>query len=185
MTTKAFSSLGGLQIISSDAYRIGDLADIRYNTKWKVVGLTTRTDKGLDKVVPSIGSGRSLIRIEPRKFIIKDVILMGESTSELAPMITTDTDNAEALSSLMGKNVVSEEGVIIGTVYEVNIDIDLWTVPTISVKLDKVAFEPLGLKKGLFSKTVVSIRTEYIASSGEMITLNQNLKGLREDIIVE
>jgi sporulation protein YlmC with PRC-barrel domain len=185
MATMTFTSLSGLQIISSDAYRIGDLADIRYNVKWKVVGLTTRTDKSLAKMIPSIGSGRSLIRIEPKKFIINDVILMKENTSELGPMITADTDNAESLSFLGGKKVVSSEGVILGTVYDVNVDTDLWTVPAISVKLDKIAFEPLGLKKGLFSKTVISIRTEYVASAGEMVTLNQGVRELREEIVVE
>jgi len=185
MTTRTFATLTGLEIISSDAYKIGDLVDIRYDTKWKVIGLTTKTDKNLAKKIDSIGSGRSLIRIEPKKFIINDVILMAESTSEIGPMITVDSENAESLSHLTGKKVVSEEGIILGTVYDVNVDTDLWTVPTISVKLEKIAFEPLGLKKGLFSKTVISIRTEYIESTGELISLNQKIEDMREEIVVE
>jgi len=185
MTTRTFAELSGLEIISSDAYKIGDLVDIRYDTKWKVIGLTTRTDKSLAKKIQSIGSGRSLIRIEPKKFIINDVILMEEDTDQIGPMITVDTDNAESLSHLAGKKVVSGEGIIIGTLHDVNVDTDLWTVPTISVKLDKVAFEPLGLKKGLFSKTIISIRTEYIHSTGDIVSLNQKIEDMREEIVVE
>lgn len=185
MATRTLDSMKGLMIISADAFNIGEVTDIRYDTNWDVVGIKAKTEKSMSKKIPAIGSGRSFIRIAPGDFIINDVMLMNEDVSDLGNTVTADADNVSALTFLEGKKVVSKENVVIGMVHNINVDTDLWTVPTISVKLDKVAFEPLNLKKGLLSKTVISIRTEHIATASDIITLNQGIEDMREEVVVE
>ena len=183
---RTLNSMRGLELVTADAFKIGIVNDLRYDlSRWKVSSLRIKTEKGISKIIPSLGSGRSMVKMCTRDFIINDVILMEEKVAELESFIEPDTDNALVLSALDGMSVVSKDGVELGTVYDVNVDTDMWTIPTISVKLDKTGFEPLGLRKGLLSKTVISIRTEYIETLTSLIMLNQNAAELKDDIVVE
>lgn len=185
MASKTLKSLKGMEVISSDAYEIGEIVDVRYDhATWKVHGIKAKTEKGVAKSL-SVGSGRSLISIAPGDYTINDVMLVPHDLDELDSIISVDSDNAPALSFAEDKKVVSRENVLIGTVTDVNIDVDLWTVLSISVKLDKGAFEPLGIKKNLFSKTVIVVRSEHIETISDIISLNQSLGDMKEEIVIE
>ena len=186
MVQKTLNALRGLEMVTADAFKIGIISDLRYDpSRWKVSSIKIKTEKGLTKRIPSLGSGRSMIQMCTRDFIINDIILMKEEIDDIETFIEPDSDNAPILSVLDGMKVVSKDGIELGTVYDVNVDTDMWAVPTISVKLDKLGFEPLGLKKGLLSKTVISIRTEYIETAASLIMLNQTAVELKDDIVVE
>ena len=181
----SLESLKRMQIISSDAYSIGEIIDIRYDpSNWCVTGIRTRTEKSAAKTI-SAGSGKSIVQIKPSDYVINDVMLMQETLSELNSVVSQDSDNFPALSFIEGKKVSSSEGVPLGTVHNVNVDLTMWSVPSISLKLEKSAYEPLGLKKGLLSKTVIVIRSEYIQMISEIVSLNQSIVDLRNEIIIE
>ena len=183
---KTLNSIKGLEIISADAFKVGIVNDIRYDPiRWKVASIKVKTEKDVTKFIPSLGSGRSMIQMTPRDFMINDVLLMSEEIGGLEPFIAVDSENSPALSAIDGMKVISKEGIEIGSVYDVNLDTDTWVIPTISIKLEKTGFEPLGLKKGLLSKTVISVRTEYIESVTTMVMLNQTTSEMRDDMVVE
>ena len=178
-------SLKKMQIISSDAYNVGEVVDIRYDpANWNVVGIRAKTEKSAAKMIAA-GSGKSLIQIKPRDYVINDVMLMREHLSDLRNIVEQDTDNFPTLSFMEDKKVSSSEGLTLGVIQNVNIDISLWNVPSISVRLDKAAYDMLGLKKGLLAKTVIVIHTEYIQTASDVVTLNQNITDLRNEIIIE
>ena len=186
MVQRTLNAMKGLELVTADAFKVGMINDLRYDpSRWKVSSIKLKTEKGLTKMVPSLGSGRSMVQMCTRDFIINDIMLMKEEIGEIETFIEPDSDNAPVLSVLEGMKVVSRDGIELGTVYDINIDTDMWMIPTISVRLDKTGFEPLGLKKGLLSKTVISIRTEYIETTTTLIMLNQNAVELKDDIIVE
>jgi len=186
MVQRTLNSMRGLELVTADAFKIGMINDLRYDpSRWKIASLKLRTEKGLTKKIPSLGSGRSMVQMCTRDFIINDIILMKEEIDDIEAFIEPDSDNSPTLSTLDGMNVVSKDGIELGTVYDINVDTDMWMIPTISVKLDKTGFEPLGLKKGLLSKTVISIRTEYIETTTTLIMLNQTAVELKDDIVVE
>lgn len=185
MTSRTLQSLKEMEIISVDAYKVGEVLDVRYDpATWKVQGIKAKTEKGMSKAL-SVGSGRSLISIAPGDYTINDVMLMPQDISELDSVISVDSDNAPSLSFAENKKVVSKEGVVVGLVANVNIDTDLWSVLSISVKMDKGAFEPLGLKKGLLSKTIIIVRSEYIEAISDIITLNQSISDMKDEIVIE
>ena len=178
-------SLKKMQIISADAFNVGEVVDIRYNpANWNVVGIRAKTEKSAAKMIAA-GSGKSLIQIKPRDYVINDVMLMREHLSDLRNIVEQDTDNFPTLSFMEDKKVSSSEGLTLGVIQNVNIDISLWSVPSISVRLDKAAYDVLGLKKGLLAKTVIVIHTEYIQTASDVVTLNQNITDLRNEIIIE
>jgi hypothetical protein len=185
MSMATLDSLKKMQIISSDAYNVGEVVDIRYDpANWNVVGIRAKTEKSAAKMIAA-GSGKSLIQIKPRDYVINDVMLMREHLSDLRNIVEQDTDNFPTLSFMEDKKVSSSEGLTLGVIQNVNIDISLWNVPSISVRLDKAAYDMLGLKKGLLAKTVIVIHTEYIQTASDVVTLNQNITDLRNEIIIE
>lgn len=185
MTSRTLGSLYRMDVISSDAFKIGEIEDIRYDpSTWKVQSMKVRTEKGVAKEL-SVGSGRSMVSVEPGDYTINDVMLMPYALKDMESVISVDKESAPALSFFERKKVVSKENVVIGIVENVNVDVDMWAVLSISVKLDKGAFEPLGLKKGLLSKTVIVVRTEYIQAASEIIMLNQSVNDMRDEIVVE
>lgn len=185
MSSRTLGSLKEMDIITQDAYKVGQIVDIRYDpASWKVQFIKARTEKNASKML-SMGSGKSMVSLTPGDFLINDVVLIDENMDELSATVSADRDNAPTLSFMEGKKVVSREGVAIGIVQDVNVDVDLWTILSVSVRLDKGAFEPLGLKKGLLSKTVIVVRSEYIEATSDIITLNQSVTDMREEIIIE
>jgi len=185
MSMATLDSLKKMQIISADAFNVGEVVDIRYNpANWNVVGIRAKTEKSAAKMIAA-GSGKSLIQIKPRDYVINDVMLMREHLSDLRNIVEQDTDNFPTLSFMEDKKVSSSEGLTLGVIQNVNIDISLWSVPSISVRLDKAAYDVLGLKKGLLAKTVIVIHTEYIQTASDVVTLNQNITDLRNEIIIE
>lgn len=185
MTSRTLESLKEMEVISSDAYKVGEIVDIRYDpATWKVIGIKAKTEKSVAKAL-SVGSGRSLVSIAPGEYVTNDVMLMPQFISELDSVISVDKDNAPTLSFFEKKKVVSKENVIIGMVENVNVDVDMWTVLSISIRMEKGAFEPLGLKKGLLSKTVIIVRSEYIEAVSDIITLNQSVADMKDEIVIE
>lgn len=185
MASRTLESMKDMDIISSDAFKVGEIVDVRYDpATWNVHSIKAKTEKSMAKTL-SVGSGRSFISVAPGDYIMNDVMIMPESVSELDSVISVDKENVPALTFFERKKVVSKEGVTIGIVENVNVDTDMWTVLSVSVKLDKAAFDPLGLKKGLLSKTVIVIRSEYIEAASEMITLNQSVTDMKDEIVIE
>ena len=185
MSMGTLESLKKMQIISADAFYVGEVVDIRYDpANWNVIGIRAKTEKSAAKIMAA-GSGKVLVQIKPKDYVINDVMLMQEHLEDLRGSVEQDTDNFPTLSFLEDKKVSSSEGLTLGTIQSVNIDVSLWSVPSISVRLDKGAYEMLGLKKGLLSKTVIVIHTEYIQTASDVVTLNQNISDLRNEIIIE
>jgi hypothetical protein len=185
MSMGTLETLKKMQIISADAFNVGEVVDIRYDpSNWNVVGIRAKTEKSAAKMMAA-GSGKALIQIKPGDYVVNDVMLMKEHLADLKGIVEQDTENFPTLSFMEDKKVSSSEGLTLGVVQNINIDLSLWSVPSVSVRLDKGAYDMLGLKKGLLSKTVIVIHTEYIQAASDVITLNQNITDLRNEIIIE
>ena len=182
MHMATLSSLVGRQMISSDAYDVGEIIDVRYDPfEWSVAGLRIRTKRS-DKL--AAGFGKANMMILPDKFVMNDVMLLDRPVDKLKETASPDNGNIPLLSSLVSAKAVSKDNVTIGVVTEVMIDTDIWKVTSIAVRLDKTAIEAMGMKKGLFSKINVEISTGMILASKEMIHLSENIDGVREKMTI-
>jgi len=175
--------LKDITMISSDAYEIGEVTDVRYDPfEWKVIGLKVNVKKSSVKL--AAGHGKANILILPRTFVMNDVILLEEAIDEMKDLITPDNNNMASLTSMMNAKVVTKDNALVGTVVTVMIDPNDWKVMSIIVRLDKTAIESMKMKKGLFMKINVDIPTDMILSSTEMIHLDETMDIVREKMTI-
>jgi len=170
-------------MVSSDAYEVGEVTDIRYDPfEWNVVGLKMKTKRSSVKL--AAGSGKNTLLILPEKFTMNDVILLSQPIERLKDSVVPDNNNISSLSSLVSMKVVTKDNALVGTVTTVMIDPDNWKVLSIVVRLDKVAIEAMNMKKGLFAKLNAEIGTDQILSSADMVHLKEPMDGVRSNMTI-
>jgi len=176
------SSLIGKDIITADAYNIGEINDVRYDPfEWNVVGLRIKA-KHTEKF--AAGHGKANLLVLPNKFVVNDVLLMSQPIDGIKDSVSRDNENISSLSTLMSAKVVTRDNALVGVVTTVVIDESTWKVSSIIVRLDKTAIEAMKMKKGFFEKINVEIRTNMILSSKDMVHLNEQMSGVRENMTV-
>ena len=73
-----------------------------------------------------------------------------------------------------------------GVVDAVMVDLDGWSLNSLKVKLDKTAYDRLGIKKGLlFAKTVSGLMVSLIETVTENIMLNVTADELKDIVILD
>jgi len=175
--------LRNIKMISSDAYEIGEVTDLRYDPfEWRVIGLKVNVKKSSMKL--AAGHGKTNVLILPRTFVMNDVLLLDEAIDEIKDLTAPDNSNMASLSSMVNSKVVTKDNALIGTVLTVMIDPNDWKVLSIVVRLDKTAIESMRMRKGLFTKINVDITTDMIMSSTEMIHLDETMDGVREKMTI-
>ncbi|MBE6524990.1 MAG: hypothetical protein IJF47_01670 [Candidatus Methanomethylophilaceae archaeon] len=185
MTIVTMDSLSDIEMISQDAYRLGTIQDIRYDsTQWNIEGFKVKSNKGAS-ILLGAGSSRSMLIIKPYKFVLNDVLLLPDDAAEVKNYSKADTDSIPALSSLLGKRIITSDGITLGFIENILIDLDNWFVHSFRVKLDKSAYEALSLKKGLFSKTISGILTTSVSAVSDNIMLRVSANTLKDMITLD
>ena len=83
-------------------------------------------------------------------------------------------------NKLNGKKVVGSEGYIIGEVEGINVDTNTWKAIGLYVGLTDDTTVELGFKKPFMSGIVVCLPTKAVKAIGEVITLSESLKTLKD-----
>ncbi len=81
---------------------------------------------------------------------------------------------------LKGKMVVGTEGYVLGEVNGVDVDFDNWQAPIFHVILSSDATAELNLKKPFLHKVIISLPTQLIKAIGDVITLTQPVRNLKD-----
>jgi sporulation protein YlmC with PRC-barrel domain len=84
------------------------------------------------------------------------------------------------IEDIIGLEVLSADGKVVGFVEGIGINTDSWTAPIIKIAVKKGNEELLGLKKPLFSTAKFYFETSYIASVADVMTLVRKLNSVRE-----
>ncbi|NLL94933.1 MAG: hypothetical protein GX224_04175 [Thermoplasmatales archaeon] len=185
MTLMDAGSFAKMEVITMDAHVLGEVQDLRYDPiSWEIKGFKVKSSKSAASVL-SAGSGRSMMFLETGDYAVNDVVLVDSDLEGLRGSVSADSDASPTLSYLKGKKVVSSDGIVLGTLDEVVVDAERWVVPTFKMKLDKAAYEHLGVKRGLFAKTVSGIPASDIASVSETVSLYPTAAELRSSIVIE
>ncbi|MCL2607895.1 MAG: PRC-barrel domain-containing protein [Methanomassiliicoccaceae archaeon] len=175
--------LRGITMISSDAYEIGEVTDVRYDPfEWRAIGLKVNVKRSSVKL--AAGHSKTNVLILPRTFVMNDVILLEEAIDEIKDLTAPDNSNMASLSSMINAKVVTKDNALVGTIITVMLDPNDWKVLSIIVRLDKTAIESMKMKKGLFSKINADISTDLILSSTEMVHLDETMDGVREKMTI-
>jgi sporulation protein YlmC with PRC-barrel domain len=81
-------------------------------------------------------------------------------------------------TSLNLKNVIGPEGLILGEVEGINVDLNTWQASELYVSLSDEAAAGLGLKKSFMSRTTICLPIQFVKSVGDLITLNEPVSNL-------
>jgi sporulation protein YlmC with PRC-barrel domain len=176
-------SLKDVQIISSDAFEVGKLDDVRYDPfDWNVIGLKVISKKSSIRLAGGIG--KTSVLILPEKFVMNDVLLLNQPMERIRDSAAPDNTNISSLMSMVQAKVVTRDSISVGTVQDVMIDTLDWKVTSIIVRLDRNAIDAMGMKKWLFSKINVEIKTNLIISTTDMIHLNEQMEGVKDNMTI-
>jgi len=81
-------------------------------------------------------------------------------------------------SRLNGKKVIGAQGLILGEVEGVDIDLNTWRASILYVRLSDAAAAGFGLRKPFMSKITICLPTQFVKSVGDVIALNEQLVNL-------
>lgn len=81
---------------------------------------------------------------------------------------------------LKGKKVVGTEGYILGEVDGLDFDLNTWHATSFYISLSNEATEELDFKKQILRKVVVCLPTQLIKAVGDVITLTEPIRELKD-----
>lgn len=87
-------------------------------------------------------------------------------------------ENRYHTADIIGKTVVDEQGKKIGTVEDISLDPQRWSIEGIVVDLDDEAAEYLGEKRPMFGHAKIDISVPRIANAADYIILNGSLRDI-------
>jgi sporulation protein YlmC with PRC-barrel domain len=103
------------------------------------------------------------------------VVELRSDGTALAPVAIMKTSN----DHLMGRTVISGDGIVIGEIRGLLVDTTLWQVVALQVALRKESGERIGIKHSIFHTSTLEIAVAQIQSVGDAIVLSVALDALR------
>jgi len=87
------------------------------------------------------------------------------------------------LEDIMGKEVISSDAIIIGTVESVAVDTDNWKVPAIRISVRKGNEAALGIKKKFIGVQKIFVATPQVSSVSDTVTLAVKMDQVKEVVV--
>ena len=185
MAMYEYEDLKNLDVITQDAYILGEILDVRYeDLTWNIQGLKVKSQSKVSRMI-NVGSGKSMLLLQPGKYAINDVLVLPDAIDGVRNRLTADNNNYKSLADTLGMKVMSSENVLVGTVDSIQMDLDNWSLVSMKVKLDKGAYAPLDIKKGLLGKKVSGLLMTDIAEISDVIRLSLNITEVKSQVIVD
>ncbi len=85
----------------------------------------------------------------------------------------------------MGKEVISSDAIIIGTVDGVAVDTDNWKMPAIRISVRKGNEAALGMKKKAIGAQKIYVATPQVSSVSDTVTLAVKMDQVKEVVVDE
>ena len=185
MAMYEYDDLKNLDVITQDAYILGEILDVRYeDLTWNIKGLKVKSQSKVSKMI-NVGSGKSMLLLQPGKYAINDVLVLPDAIDGVMMRVTADNNNFKSLADTLGMKVMSSENVLIGYVDSIQMDLESWKLISMKVKLDKNAYAPLDIKKGLLGKKVSGLLMTDISEVSDVIKLSLNITEVKSQVIVD
>ncbi|HUT26903.1 MAG TPA: PRC-barrel domain-containing protein [Methanomassiliicoccales archaeon] len=87
------------------------------------------------------------------------------------------------LEDIVGKEVISADAIIIGTVEGISVDTDIWKVPAIRVSVRKGNEASLNMKKKAIGLQRVHVATPQVSSVSDTVTLAVKMDQVKEVLL--
>ncbi len=169
-----------MDVISQDAYRVGRVEGVRYDQNdYTICGLVVKCEKDVSAIIGG-GSSKSRVMMKPESFEIRDVLLLADTVEDARSYIQPDTDALSSVDNLIGQAVVTADQLPLGTIKAVHLDLSGWYIHSFTIKLDKEAHAPLGLKKVLLAKEITGIMADHISVVSDKVHLTLKMEEVKE-----
>ena len=143
------SKLKGTEVISADGKIIGTVASAILTGKLEISGVSVKLNKetilALGKKKPLLSSIHMDITISEIRGI-KDKVVLNHAIKDLNMYLLPHNEKFDS-DRLLGMKVLGVQGKIVGTVEDINIDIQQWTLPSLIIKIRKDALEMVKMEK--------------------------------------
>ena len=174
----------GKDVITKDAYILGEIQDYSCETiSWSIIGLKVKSSSTVAPLL-NIGSGKSLILLQPDDFVMNEVVLSEDTIDSIKSKITADGSEYLSVNSMIGMNVYASDGLLVGTIDSFEMDYSKWKLISMRIKLDKSAHQPLGVKKILFGKKIAGILMSQIDGIKDSVILSLDTDAIRNQMII-
>ena len=81
-------------------------------------------------------------------------------------------------SDLKGKDVLTQDGLEAGSIEDVVVDHETWTVQALVVKLERELLERFAMKKPMFGSQTIRLQTGHVSGVGDKVILHKSLEEL-------
>ena len=180
MITDYESLVDKIDVISQDAYRMGRIEGVRYDPHdYNILGLIVKCEKEVSNMVGA-GSSKSRILLRPENFEVHDVLLIGDTVEDAKSYIQPDVDTMSSVDNLISMQVATADDKLLGVIKGVQLDLGGWYVHSFTIKLDKEAHAPLGLKKLLLSKEISGIMADHISVVSDKVHLTLTMDEVKD-----
>lgn len=175
----------GKKVVTQDAIILGEVTDVRYETlTWNILGFKVRAGSTAVTMLGPVVAKSTSILLEPGKYVINDVVLLPDKMESARSKITTDNDNFASAVSIGKKKVFTSDGILLGSVSSINIDLTKWRIVSFKIKLDKGAYPLLDIKKGLLPKKISGILTSHVDSIAGNVGLTLTMEKVKGQIVI-
>jgi sporulation protein YlmC with PRC-barrel domain len=184
------SELKKLEVISSDGHLIGRVQSVIITDKWLITGLSIKIIKDvletLEKKKPFLSSLYLDVNINDIKGI-KDKVVLWHSIKELGVYLLSHNTKFDA-ERLIDLEVLGEAGKVVGKVEDLKIDENLWTKPSLIIKIRKDALKMMKMNEYLIRGTKLQISMHHVMDVGDYVMLEvsaENIGQILENVSIK
>ena len=167
------SDLRKTDVVSADGKIVGTINSAIITGKLEIGGLVIKMSKAatefIDKKKPFLSPLLMDVSIEEIKGI-KDTVVLYHFWNDIGNCLLQHNTKFDA-ERLLGMKVLGVEGKIIGTVEDINIDTQSWTLPSIIIKIKKDALETVKMEKSFLGDNRLHISMQHIVDVGDYVML--------------
>lgn len=168
------------EVVSADGHIIGTIQSAIITQHRTIIGLTIKIKK---KIVKTLEKSKPFLKpllldagIEHIKGV-KDKVVLQYPLKDLGAYLLSHNKKFDALR-LLGLEVLGSEGKVVGSVEDMEIDTNIWTVPSLLIKVKKDALDSIKKEKCLLCGSQLHISMDHVVDIGDYVMLEITVENI-------
>ena len=174
------SELRKKEVISADGHIIGTIQSAIITKERTIIGLTIKIKKKmvktLEKSKPFLKPLLLDVNIEYIKGV-KDKVVLVYALKDVGSYLLSHNKKFDA-ERLLKLDVLGSEGKVVGTVEDMEIDTNIWTVPSLLIKIKKDALDAVKKDKCLLCGSQLHISMDHVIDIGDYVMLEITVENI-------
>lgn len=174
------SELRKKEVISSDGHIIGTIQSVIITEEKVIISLAIKIK---NKMVKTLGVKKPLfsslyldVKIEDIK-AVEDKVILKYPLEELNKYLISHNKKFDA-ERLLGLEVLGVKGKVVGKIEDIEIDTNLWKMPSLLVKVRKDALKTIEKEKCLLCGSQLHISMDHVVDIGDYVMLEMTVENI-------